>query len=190
MVHRQITFFEHGGTLELSGCYFIMAGADRYAKLMTLGLEIEHEIVGALRDASEIVVFQLLPFSRCVAHQRAAAQHQVGTGMEKRFIHEEIFLLPAQGGTHPAHVLVKILANRHSSRFQKMQTLQQRRFVVQRLAGIGYEDGGDTKGLAGAYLHDESRGGGIPGGIAAGLKSAPDASARETGSVGFLLHQR
>ena len=136
------------GTLELSGCYFIMAGADRYAKLMTLGLEIEHEIVGALRDASEIVVFQLLPFSRCVAHQRAAAQHQVGTGMEKRFIHEEIFLLPARGmALTLLTFLSKYWQTGTAAVSRKCRLFQQRRFVVQRLAGIGYEDGGDTRVL-------------------------------------------
>ena len=55
--------------------------------------------------------------------------------------------------------------------------------VVQRLAGVGDEHRGDAEGV----VLDEDRGGGVPGGVAAGFEGRPEAAAGERRRVRLLL---
>lgn len=57
--------------------------------------------------------------------------------------------------------------------------------VVKRFSGIGNEDGGDHERVS----DDEDGARGIPGTVASCLEGAADASAGETGCIGFLLDE-
>ena len=45
-----------------------------------------------------------------MAHERAAAHYEVGARIGQRFIHYEVFLLPAKGRRYFLYILIKILA--------------------------------------------------------------------------------
>ena len=66
-----------------------------------------------------------------------------------------------------------------------VQCPEQRGLVVERLAGIGDEDGGDAEGV----IDHKGRRRGVPGSVAASLEGVADAAVGETGAVGFLLSQ-
>ena len=67
------------------------------------------------------------------------------------------------------------MANFGSSHIHGMQGTQERSLVVEGLAGIGDEYGGDAQGI----VDDEHRTCGIPSRIAAGLESGTDATRGE-----------
>src|SRR5882724_7131044 len=190
MVDGHAYFLEDGGALELCGGYFIMAGTQGNAQLVGFALVIAHEGIDPFGDAAEIMVFQLLAFGRGMTEYGTAAHHQVGAGIEQTLVHHEIFLFPAQGSRYFRNILVEIMAYLHGRLVQAGQGLQQGRLIVERFARIGYEDRWYAERFAGPDLHDEGRGGRIPGGVAPGLESRPEASARKRGSIGLLLDQR
>ena len=70
-----------------------------------------------------------------------------------------------------------------------MHRAQQRRLLVERLAGVGTEERGDTKRGAVGVALDEGRACHVPGRIAARLESAPQPAAREARGVGFAHDQ-
>ena len=60
---------------------------------------------------------------------------------------------------------------------------QQGGFLVQRLAVVGDEDGGDAQDGAGGHLFDEGGGGHVPGGIAPGIVGGAQPAGGEGGGV-------
>ena len=64
---------------------------------------------------------------------------------------------------------------------QGLHGAQQRGFLVQCLAAVGTEGGGNAQGIA----LDEGVGGGGPGGVTPGLKGGPQPAGREGGGVGL-----
>ncbi len=60
-----------------------------------------------------------------------------------------------------------------------------RRLFVQGLAAVGAEDGGDAEGA----LLDKGKGGGVPSGVAPGLKGGPQAAGGEGGGIRLAPNQ-
>ena len=185
VVHREVGLLEHGGTFELVGGHLVVAGLDGDAQLEGLGLEVAHEGMHAVRDGTEVMVLQLLTLGRSMAEERPPGHHDVRPGVVKGLVNEEVLLFPTQRGHHFAHFLVEVAGHFGRRLVHCMQRPQQRHLVVQRLAGVADEDGGDAQGAP----HDEGRGTGIPSRIATGLERVADAPAWEAGGVGLLLHQ-
>ena len=94
-------------------------------------------------------------------------------------------MLPPQVGDNPLHVRIKIAAHVRGGLVHGVDGLLQRGLVVEGLAGVGDEDGGNHQRVA----QHEHRGGRVPGGVAAGLKGGTDAAVGEGRSVGFLLDE-
>ena len=67
-----------------------------------------------------------------------------------------------------------------------MQRAQQRGLVVERLARVGYEDGG----YAERVVHDEDRRRGVPCRVAPRLEGVANAPAGKRTGVGLLLHEQ
>ena len=66
---------------------------------------------------------------------------------------------------------------------------QHRDLVVQRLARVGDEAGGDGQGHAVGLDLQEDRAGDVPGGVAAGLEGGADAARREGAGVRLALDE-
>nr|GFB94229.1 hypothetical protein [Tanacetum cinerariifolium] len=92
-------------------------------------------------------------------------------------------------GVHALHVFVEVLAHIHGGFFEHGQRLEQRGFVVERLAGVGHKNRGDAQRFGAYGFNDKGGRSGVPGGVAAGLEGVAQATVGEARSVGLLLHQ-
>ena len=136
LVVRKVGFAENRGQLKLVGRNLVVAGFQRNAQAVALNLKIAHKGSHARRNGAKIVVVQLLVFRRLVAHQRAASEHQVGTGGVKVLIYKEILLLPAKVREHLADFRVEHLADWHCGVRNGVQGLFQRCLIVERFACV------------------------------------------------------
>ena len=84
------------------------------------------------------------------------------------------------------HLGVEVAGNGSGSLVHAVERAQQRRLIVQRLAGIRDKDCGDTQRL----VQDESGRRDIPCGISAGLESVADTAVGEAGGIRLLLHKQ
>ena len=146
VVVGQVDVLEDRCQFELVGRHFVVTGLDGDAQFVAFDLQLLHEGCDTRRDGAEIVVFELLVLGRGVSHQRTARQTEVGAGIVKGQVDEEVFLFPAEVGVYAVDVLVEQLADVGCCLVHGVQGFQQRGLVVQGLAGIGDEDGGDTEG--------------------------------------------
>ena len=132
------------------------------------------------------MVIHLLVLRRVVSHERAACQKEVWTSGIETFIHEKVFLLPAEIARHLLHSRVEVVTNLCGSHVDGLQGTQQGRFVVERLAAIRNEYCRDDE----CVVDDKDRACRVPGRVAASLESAPDTSGGERRGVGFLLNEQ
>ena len=121
-----------------------------------------------------------------MAHQCTTCQHQVRTGRIKTLIDEEILLFPTEVYLYLVHIVVEILANIGGRLIDGVEGTQQRSLVVEGLACVGDEDGGDTEGV----VDDEDGRCGIPGGIASCLEGVADTARGERTGIGLLLYEQ
>ena len=131
------------------------------------------------------MILHLLPFGRFLPEERTSGQHQIGTSIVQRRIHQKIFLFGTEGRNHLGNILVKILANRRRSGIHCRDRTQQRRLVVQSLARIGHEHRRDAQGRP----YDKSRRGRIPCRVSARLEGIAQPSVGERRGIGFLLDE-
>ena len=186
VVHGQVAFLEDGCQLKLVGSHLVVARLQRDAQLQCLDFQVFHEGGHAGGDGAEVVVLQLLALRSLVPHQRAARQQQVGTGGIETLVHQEVLLLPAQVGHHLLHLRVEVVADVRCGLVHGTQGFQQGRLVVQRLAGVGNEDGGDAQRV----VHHEDGRRGVPRTVSACLERVADAAVGEAGRIRFLLHEQ
>ena len=186
VIDGQVAFLIDGSQLELVGSNLVVTGLDRNAQLQSPYLQILHEGRHTLGDGSKVMVFQLLVLAGFMSQQGTSGQQQVGTCCIKSFIDQEIFLLPSEISHHFPDIGIEIAAHLRSSFVHGTQGTQQGSLVIQRLAGIGNEDGRDAEGV----VHHEDRRGRIPCTISTGLEGVADAAVRETAGIGFLLHKQ
>ena len=185
VVVGEVGLLEDGSQLELVGSHLVMAGVGGDAEAVTFNFEVEHESFDTRGDGAEIVVLKLLVLGAFVTHEGTAGHHQVGTGGIESFVDKEIFLFPAEIALHMLHILVEIACHACGCLVDRVEGTQQGSLEVERLSGVGYEDGGDTECL----VEDEHRRGDVPGRVSAGFECVADAAVGEAGSVGFLLHE-
>ena len=186
VVVGQVTLLIDGRELELVGRDLVVAGLERDAQAERLDLQLFHELEDAGRDGTEVVILELLVFRALMPHQRAARHQEIRARGIQPLVDQEIFLLPAQIGVNLLDVGVEIVANVGRRLVDRLERLQERRLVVERLARIGDEDGRDAERVA----DDEGGRRGIPGRVAPGLEGVADATVREARRVGFLLDQQ
>ena len=186
LVVGKIAFTEDGSTLKLVGSHLVVASLHRDAETVSLNLKIFHEGLYAGGNLTEIMVVHLLVLGRSVAQQRAAAGDEVGTRGVEPVVHEEVLLLPAEVGLYLLDVGVEHLADGQGGVVHGLESLLERRLVVERLARVADEDRRDAQ----AVVHDEDGRRGVPCRVAASLERGADAAARERRGVGLLLYER
>ena len=117
------------------------------AQLPELVVQLVHEGGDALLDRAEVLVFQLLALGRLGAEERAAGEDQVQALVEELLVDQEVFLLRADRGRHFGRGRVaEQPQDAQRLRGQRVHRAQQRRFLVQRLAGVGEERGRNAQG--------------------------------------------
>ena len=137
-------------------------------------------------DRSIVMVVQLLSLGRLSTKEGASAQPQVKTLTVILLVDKEVLLL----GAHLCRYMLRLRVaeepqDTHTLTIQSADRTQQRRFLIQRLTGVGAEDGGDIEGL----VLDEGVRGGIPRGVASCLKGGAQAAGGEGGGVSLTAAQ-
>ena len=185
VVVGQVTFLEYRSQFELVGRYLVVACVGRDSEAVAFQLKVEHESLYAGGDGAEVVVLELLVFGALVTHKCAAGHYQVGTGGIQGLVDEEVLLLPSEEAVYMVDLLVEVSRDAGSGFVDRVEGAEKRGLEVERLAGIGDEDGRDTESL----VEDEHRGGDVPGRVSAGLERVSYAAVGEAGSVRLLLHE-
>ena len=138
MIGGHVGVFVDRGDFVLGRSDFVVPRLDRHAQLEQLALGFQHAGQHALGNRAEVVVFEFLALGRLGAVQRAAGGDQVGPGEVEVAVDQEVFLLGAGRGRDRAGVLVaEQLQNPLGLLVQRLHRTQQRRLLVQRLAGPG-----------------------------------------------------
>ena len=181
LVHTTVRVREDGRQLVLRGGHLVVLRARRHAEGPQLVVELLHELVHRGADGAEVVLLQLLALARGVAEQRAAAHHEVLPLGVVLLGDEEVLLL----GAHRGHDALRLPAEQREHAVRLLldgaHGAQKRRLLVERLAGVGAEGGGDAQHLV---LH-ERVGGGVPRRVAAGLERGAQAAGRERRRIGL-----
>ena len=122
------------------------------------------------------MVVQLLPLGGLGAEQSSARIDQVPALFIQRLVNQKIFLLRSDRGGHmPDLIAAEQLQDAKGLPVQRLHAAQEGRFLIQRLSAIGAEGGGDAEGLS----LDKGIAGGVPCGVAPGLKGGPQTAGGE-----------
>ena len=171
-----------GGQLVLRGSHLVVLGLGQNAQLPQLLVELLHVGGHPLLDVAEIVVVELLPLGGAGAEEGAPGVDEVGPLVVQLPVHQEILLFRAHRGAHRLHIGVpQQMEHPQGLAVQGLHGAQQGGLLVQCLAAVGAEGGGNAQRLA----LDEGVRGGVPGGVAPGLKGGSQPAGREGGGVGL-----
>ena len=177
---------EDGGQLVLSGSRLVMLRLGQDAKLPKLLIDILHKGGNPGLDNAEIVIVQLLSLGGLGAEQGAAGVDQILTAVKHLPRNEEILLLRTDGGLYRRHVRVSEQAEHTQGLLvDRLHRTEEGRFLVQRLAAVGAEGGGNAQH---AVLYKRIRSG-IPGRISSGLKGGTQSAGGEGGGIRLALDQ-
>ena len=170
----------------LRGRYLIVLRFGQNTQLPQLRVQILHVGFYPGLDSTEIVVIQFLSLGGLGTEQSPAAEDQILPLFIHGLVDQKILLLRAYAGMDALDVLIaEELQDPKGLLVQRLHGSQQRCFLIQGLATVGTERRGDAQGMS----LNEGIGSGVPGSIAAGLKSGPQTAGREGGSVRLSLDQ-
>ncbi len=191
MVGRDVSVLEHRRQLELPRRHFVVPRLGRNPELEQLALALEHEGEHALGNRAEVMVLELLAFGRRRSEQRASGGEQVRPREIEMPVDQKIFLLAAGEGDDVRWIHVsEQFQNSLRLLVQRLHRAQQRRLLVERLAGPRDKRGRNTKRRAVGVLKDISGTGDVPHRVAARLERVADAAVGEARSVRLALRQR
>ena len=176
----------HRGHLVLGGGHLVVLGLAVDAQGPEIFVQVLHVGRHPGTDGAVIVVIQLLAPGRLGTEEGAAGHPQVLPLVVHLLIHQEVLLLRAYAGDDPAALSVSEQPEDPDGlTAHVLHGPQQRRLFVQRVTAVGAQDGGDAE----SALLDKGKGGGVPSGVAAGLKGGPQAAGGEGGGVRLTPHQ-
>ena len=186
MVDGEVALLIDGRELKLIGSHLVVTCLDGNGELEGLHFEVLHEGLHAVGDGAEVVVVHLLVLGALMAHEGASGEHEVGACRVESLVDEEVLLLPTEVDGHLAHVVIEERADVGGSLVHGVEGSEEGCLVVERLAGIGDEDGGYAEGV----VDDEDGRGGVPGRISACLERVAYAAVGEGAGIGLLLYEQ
>ena len=190
MIGGDVGVLEDRRDLVLARRHFVVPRLHRHADLVELGLDFRHERQHALGDRAEVLILELLALRRLGAEQRAAGVDQVGTREIEVAVDQEVFLLgPAGRRRRARRVEPNSFRTRTACLRQRFHRAQQRRLLVERLAGPADERGRDDQRDAPPLIEQPRRAGRIPRRVAARFEGGAHAARREARRVGLALDQ-
>ena len=192
-LHGQLVLVTGGVGVGVDGRDLVLGGGDlvvlrlgQHTQLPQLLVQLPHEGGDPGLDGAVVVVVQLLPLGGTGAEQRAAAELQILPEVIHFPVNEEVLLLWSHLRGDVLYLRVAEQAeNADALAVQLPHGAQQRRFLVQRLAAVRAEDGGDIQ----RTVLDKGVGRRIPCRVAAGLEGGPQAAGGEAGGIGLALGQ-
>ena len=177
---------EDGSQLMLGWGHLVVLGLGQDTQLPQLVVQLLHVGCHPGLDGAEVMIVQLLTLGGLGAEEGAAGVDQVLTPVKILLVHQEVLLLGADGGLDGGHIgVAEELQHPQGLTVDGFHGPQQSGLLVQSLAAVGQEHGGDAQNA----VLDEGIGGGIPGGVASGLEGGTQAAGGEGGGVGLALNQ-
>ena len=177
---------EHRGQLMLGGGGLVVLGFGHDSQAPQLLVQGFHEGGHPGLDGAEIMVVQLLALGGLGSEEGAAGVHQVPALFVHGFVYEEILLLRAHGGLDGADLrIAEELQHPQALAVQSLHGAQQGGLLVQSLAAVRTEGGGYAQHM----LLYKGVGGGVPHGVAPGLKGGPQAAGGEGAGVRLTLDE-
>ena len=185
VVDGERAHLEDGGELVLARGDLVVLGLGGDAELPELVVELLHELVDRRTDGAEVVLLKLLALGGLAAEERAPGEDEVGTSLEVLLLDEEVLLLGADGGVDAVRVHAEESEHALGLLLEGDLGTEQRRLLVERLAGVRDEGGGDAEDL----VLDERGAHGVPHGVAAGLEGGTKSAGGEARRVGLALDE-
>ena len=185
MVGGNIGSSVNGGKLVLGGSNFFMLSLCQNTKAPKLLVKLFHKLGDPGIDGAVIVIVHLLTLGGLCAHESTSAEDKVGPLFVDLAVHEKILLLCANVGLNSAAIGAEKLHDTHSLYLNCLHGAQKRGLFVQRGTAVGAIGRGDTERIV---LY-KSVGGGIPCGIAAGLKGGAETAGGERAGIGLALYK-
>ena len=177
---------EYRSQLVLGGGGLVVLGLGHNTQAPQLLIQGLHEGGHPGLDGAEIMVVQLLPLGGLGAEEGAPGVDQVLPLFVHVLIYQEVLLLRANGGLDGSDLRVaEELQHPHTLAVDGLHGAQQGGLFIQRLPAVGAEGGGDAQHV----VLDKGVGGGVPGGVAPGLKGGPQAAGGEGAGVRLSLDQ-
>ena len=174
---------EQRGKLVLSRSNLVVLGLCGNTQSPQVVVDFLHELVDGGADCAEVMLFKLLALKRCSAEQGAARHDKVLALYVVLFGDQEVLLLCTNGGNNTMAVFAEELQNTLSLLVHRVHGTKQRGLLVECLAGVRAECGGDAQHL----ILDEGIAGGVPSGVAASLEGCAQAAGGEARCVGLAL---
>ena len=185
VVDGERALLEDGRELVLARRDLVVLGLCGDGELPQLVVELLHEGVHRGADGAEVVLLELLALGGRGAKEGPAGQDQVGAGLEVLLLDEEVLLLGPDGYEHAARLVAEELQHALGLLLERRLRAKERRALVQRLAGVGDERGGDAQHL----VLDERGARGVPHGVAARLEGRAQAAGRQARGIRLALHE-
>ena len=158
VIDGDIGFFEHGRHLELTGRDFVVPRNNRNAEFVEFVLHLSDASENALRNAAEVVIFELLPARRWRSNQRATGHDEIWTEREMLTINQEILLLGAERRNDAKGALVADeLQKFHRLPGEYFARAEERRHFIERFSVIPDEYGRNAQCLGAGRFHNEHR---------------------------------
>ena len=175
-----------GRQFVLGGGGLVVLGLGHDAQLPQLLVQLLHVGLHLRLDGAEIVVVQLLALGRLCPEEGAPGVAQVAALPVQLPRDQEILLLrPDGGGDAVGFGIPHGPQKAQRLPVEGVHTAQQGGLFIQRFAGVAAEGGGDVQ----AVILDESGAGGVPGGVAPGLKGGAQAAAGEAAGIRLALDE-
>ena len=166
--------------------HFVVLRLGQNPQLPQLLVQVLHEGGHSGLDSSKVVVLQLLALGSLGAEQRSAAEPQVRALLIELFVHQEVLLLRAHSGDDAlAFGVSKQPQDPHCLAAQVLHGPQQGSLLIQNFAAVRAEGRGNVQGVS----LNKGVGGGVPSGVAPGLKGGPQSAGWEGGGIGFAPDQ-
>ena len=192
VIHSQVGGHEQRRQLILRGRDLVVLRLARHTHAPERVVELVHKREHRLRRGGIVLVGKLLPLGRRRAEQRPPGIHEVLAAQKRVLVHEEIFLLPADGRRHTARPVVPQQAQHaHRLAVERLHGAQQRRLFIERLAGKRAKRRGDAQAARTIPVPlQKRRARAIPRGVAARLKRRAQPAGGKRRPVRLALDQR
>ncbi len=163
--------------------HLVVLGLGKHPQLPQLLVQLLHIGADAGLDGAEIMVLQLLALGGPRPEQGAPGKEQVPPLAVHILVNQEILLFRTHGAQNALGFHAEQLQHPDGLLAEGLHGAEQRGFLVQNLSPVGAEGGGDAQDA----VLDKGVGGGIPGGVAPGLKGSPQSAGGEAGSIRLPL---
>ena len=177
MIHSQVCLLVNRSQLMLCRRCLVVLRLCCHAQLPQLYIQIPHIGADSLPDSPKIMVIQLLSLGRHSPEQSSSCINQILSLEILIPVYHKVFLLRSYRRNNPLGCRIsEETKNPKSLLVNGLHGTQKRCLLIQRLATVGAECGGNTESHSAGILSQKCRGGAVPGRISPCLKGCPQSA--------------